>query len=35
LLCFFSLKCILQNPHYFTGLIVLMSFTRAVEFLLE
>jgi hypothetical protein len=35
LLCFFSLKCILQNPHHFTSLIVLMSFTRAVAFLLE
>jgi hypothetical protein len=35
LLYFFSLKCILQNLHYFTSLIVLMLFTRAVEFLLE
>jgi hypothetical protein len=35
LLYFFSLQCILQNPHYFTSLIVLMSFTRAVEFLFE
>jgi hypothetical protein len=35
LLYFFSLKCILQNPQYFTSLIVLMLFTRAVEFLFK